>query len=191
VPLVSAATARVVAYLGGRGSFSEEACRRFVPTHNLMPMADFAAVAQAVAQGSADIAVLPVSNTHAGPIAAVHQLLSHPELRVVGEEQLGVRLHLLGLHGADVAGIKRVLSHPAALMQCARYLGEHAWERSVMASTAEAARQVALLGDTTVAAIASSEAAAVHGLALLAEDLQGSGENVTRFAIIERRDQFA
>ena len=191
VSLVSAATARIVAYLGGQGSFSEEACRRFVPAHELMPMADFASVAQAVAQGSADIAVLPVSNTYAGPIVAVHQLLAHPELRVVREQGLGVRLHLVGLPGATVAGIRRVMSHPAALTQCARYLGEREWERSAMVSTAEAARQVTLLNDPTCAAIASSEAAAAHGLKTLAQDLQGEAENVTRFAIVERRDQFA
>lgn len=188
---MSPATARVVAYLGGRGSYSEEACRQFVPTHDLLPMADFASVAQAVCQGSADLALLPVSNTHVGPIAGVHQLLAHPELRVIGEQKLGVRLHLLGLPGAQVDGIRRVLSHAAALTQCARYLGERSWERSVMASTAEAARQVALLGDRTCAAIASSEAARAHGLEVLARDLQGEAENVTRFAIVERRDQFA
>lgn len=188
---MSAATARVVAYLGGHGSFSEEACRRFVPAHDLMPMSDFAAVAKAVAQGTADIAVLPVSNTHVGPITTVRQLLAHPELRVVREQGLGVRLHLVGLPGATVAGIRRVMSHSAALTQCARYLGDRDWERSAMASTAEAARQVALLNDPTCAAVASSEAAVAHGLDVLAEDLQGEAENVTRFAIVERRDQFA
>ena len=49
---------RIVAYLGGRGSFSEEACQRFLPECELMPLPDFEAVAMAVCQGSADVAVL-------------------------------------------------------------------------------------------------------------------------------------
>lgn len=185
------ASARIVAYLGGHGSFSEEACQRFVPAHDLMPMADFASVAQAVCQGSADIAVLPLSNTHVGPISAVHQLLAHPELRVIGEEVLGIRLHLLGLPGADETAITHVYSHPAALKQCANFLDRRPWVRTVVASTAEAAHHVVRTGDPSCAAIASSAAATIHRLDVLAEDLQGSAENITRFAIVERRDQFA
>nr|WP_314446746.1 prephenate dehydratase domain-containing protein [uncultured Sphingomonas sp.] len=185
------AAARIVAYLGGPGSFSEEACRRYVPSHDLMPLADFAAVARAVCQGSADVAVLPVSNSRAGPITAVRHLLAHPELRVVGEEVLGVRLHLLGAAGATIEGIRRVSSHPAALVQCAGFLGPRGWTATRTESTAEAARQVAAAGDPTRAAIASDAAAAIYGLHVLARDLQGEAENVTCFAIVERRDQFA
>lgn len=188
---MTSASARVVAYLGGHGSFSEEACRRFVPAHDLMPLQDFASVAQAVCQGSADLAVLPLSNSRVGPIAVVHQLLSHPELRVVGEEMLGVRLNLLGVPGSIMADVTRVLSHPAALKQCARYLDGKSWVQSAVESTAAAAQQVARAGDRSSAAIASSAAGAIHGLEIMAHDIQGSAENVTRFAIIERRDQFA
>lgn len=188
---MTAATARVVAYLGGNGSFSEEACRRFVPAHQLMPLGDFAAVARAVCQGSADVALLPVSNSRVGLITTVRQLLAHPELRVVGEEVLGVRLHLLGCEGADLSTIREVASHPAALIQCEAYLSGRGWMASPAASTSEAARQLAVSKDPSRAAIASEAAAALHDLQVLARDLQGEAENVTRFAIVERRDQFA
>ncbi|NJC06599.1 prephenate dehydratase [Sphingomonas kaistensis] len=189
--MTAAASARIVAYLGGHGSFSEEACRRFVPAHQLMPLRDFASVARAVCQGSADLALLPVSNSRVGPIATVRQLLAHPELRVVGEEVLGVRLHLLGCSGSTVDAVRRVSSHPAALVQCEAYLGERNWTVAPTTSTSEAARQVAASNDPTHAAIASEAAAVLHGLQLLSRDLQGEAENVTRFAIVERRDQFA
>lgn len=188
---MTAGSARVVAYLGGHGSFSEEACRRFMPAHQLMPLGDFASVARAVAQGSADLALLPVSNSRVGPIATVRQLLTHPELRVVGEEVLGVRLHLLGSKGSKITAITRVSSHPAALIQCEPYLVGRSWTATPTASTAEAARQVALSNDPTRAAIASEAAGAIYGLQVLARDLQGEAENITCFAIVERRDQFA
>ncbi|UUR08360.1 prephenate dehydratase domain-containing protein [Sphingomonas glaciei] len=185
------AAARIVAYLGGNGSFSEEACRRFVPAHQLMPLGDFASVARAVCQGSADLALLPVSNSRVGPIATVRHLLAHPELRVVGEQVLGVRLHLLGCEGADITTIRHVSSHPAALIQCAPYLDGREWIAIPAASTSEAARQLAASNDPSRAAIASEAAAAIYGLRVLARDLQGEAENITRFAIVERRDQFA
>ena len=188
---MSGATFRVVAYLGGHGSFSEEACRRFVPAHDLMPLVDFASVARAVCQGSADIAVLPVSNSIAGPIAEVRRLLAHPELRVVGEEALDVRVHLLAVPGSAIYRITRVLSHRAALIQSERFLAERRWTLTPAKSTAEAARQVAVDADPTQAAIGSDASAGIYGLDVLARDIHGNADNVTRFAIVERRDQFA
>lgn len=188
---MSAAAKKVVAYLGGAGSFSEEACRRVAPAHELMPLGDFETVARAVRQGSADMGLLPVSNSRAGPIDAVRPLLAHPELRVVGEEVLSVRLHLLGVEGASTDTIRQVSSHPAALVQCEGFLRSRPWSRSRTVSTAEAARQVAVAKDPTRAAVGSEAAAVIHGLQILARDLQGEADNVTTFAIVERRDQFA
>lgn len=188
---MNAANERIVAYLGGHGSFSEEACQRFVPAHNLMPLGDFAAVARAVCQGSADLAVLPVFNSLAGPIAAVHHLLAHPELRVVGEERLDIRLHLLGVPGATFENIERVSSHSAALAQCTDFLAEQEWTLLSTESTAEAARQVGAAADPAHGAIGSEAAATIYGLEVLAEKIQNAVDNITRFVIVERRNQFA
>lgn len=182
---------RSVAYLGGRGSFSEEACQRFLPTCELMPMPDFEAVAMAVCQGTADVGVLPIHNSIAGPIDAVRVLLAHPELRTIGEEQLDIRLHLVAAAGTKIGTIRIVASHKAALKQCAAFLATHDFATAEASSTAEAARQVAEGDDPTRAAIASAAAAETYGLTILQRNLQGEGKNVTRFAIVERRDQFA
>lgn len=182
---------RSVAYLGGRGSFSEEACQRFLPTCELMPMPDFEAVAVAVCQGTADVGMLPIHNSIAGPIDAVRVLLAHPELRTIGEEQIDIRLHLLAAAGTPIEAIRMVASHKAALKQCAGFLATHDFSTAEASSTAEAARQVAENGDSSRAAIASDAAAEAYGLTILQRDLQGEGKNITRFAIIERRDQFA
>lgn len=183
--------ARVVAYLGERGSFSEEACQRFLPGCELMPLPDFEAVAMAVCHGSADVAVLPVHNNLAGPIDAVLVLLAHPELRTISEDELEVRLHLLASPGTAIGAIREVASHKAALLQCAPFLAERKLSTVQAPSTAEAARQVANGEHKARAAIASENAAGVHGLTILARDIQGSSASITRFAIVERRDQFA
>ena len=182
---------RVVAYLGGRGSFSEEACRKFLPECELMPLQDFEAVAMAVCQGSADVAVLPVHNSLVGPIEAVLVLLAHPELQTVGEEELQVRLHLLGQNGTQIGAIREVASHRAALDQCADFVAQHNLGTVVTGSTAEAAREVAEAADPTRAAIASEEAAKLYGLSILTRDVQNKAGSITRFSIVERRNQFA
>lgn len=184
-------TLRTAAYLGGQGSFSEEACTKFLPGCVLMPLPDFASVAEAVCQGSADVAVLPIRNSLAGPIAAVLALLAHPELRTIGEEELEVRLHLLASRGTEIGAIREVASHGAALDQCATFLAAHRLAVVEAPSTAEAARQIADGADPARAAIASEIAAGVYGLTILARDIQGDSANVTRFAIVERRNQFA
>lgn len=182
---------RTVAYLGGRGSFSEEACQRFLPACELMPLADFDAVAMAVCQGSADVGVLPIRNSVAGPIDAVRVLLAHPELRTVSEEDIAVRLHLLASNGTCLSAIREVASHRAALSQCKPFLAKHGFAAVDAPSTAEAARSVADASDPSRAAIASEMAADIYGLTIIARDIQGDGESITRFAIVERRDHYA
>ncbi len=181
----------VVACLGGRGSFSEAACLKLLPGHELLPLGDMEAVLRAVREGSADLAVVPVANSHAGSIEEQRRLLTHPELRTIGEEVMEVRQHLLGQPGASVANITRVSSHPAAFAQCEAYLAGQPWVRTEAASTALAAAQVAGTGDPAWAAIGSEVAAEIHGLAILERDLQGEALNETRFVVVERRDSYA
>jgi len=180
-----------VAYLGGRGSFSEEACQRFLPAYELMPLPDFEAVAMAVCQGSADVGVLPIRNSVAGPIDAVRVLLAHPELRTVGEEDIDVRLHLLAPHGSNFSAIREVASHRAALRQCKPFLAQHQLRSVEAPSTAAAAQQVADASDPSCAAIGSEIAADIYGLTVVARDIQGDRASITRFAIVERRDHYA
>jgi chorismate mutase len=181
----------VVACLGGRGSFSEAACLKLLPEHELLPLGNMDAVLRAVREGTADLAVVPVANSHAGSIEEHRRLLHHPELRIIGEQVMEVRQHLLGQPGASLADITRVSSHPAALAQCEAYLAKQPWARREAASTALAAAQVAGTGDPAWAAIGSEAAAEIHGLVILERDLQGEAVNETRFVIVERRDSYA
>ena len=182
---------RTVAYLGGRGSFSEEACQRFLPHCALMPVDDFEAVAMAVCEGSADVGMLPIHNSLVGPIDAVLVLLAHPELRTVGEQELEVRLHLLGGRDTRIGAIREVSSHKAALAQCAAFFQGRKFAAVEAPSTSEAARDVAEANDPTRAALGSDIAAEVYGLTVIQRDVQGDAGSITRFAIVERRDQFA
>ena len=179
----------IVAFQGESGAFSEAAAAELA--HGpiaLLPCATFDAAVRTVVDGHADYAVLPVENAIAGAVhAATDAMLPFASLEIVRELKLPVHLALLAIAGAEVAGIREVLSHEVALRQCTRFLAERPEIRAVEAhDTAGAARLVGIRRDRTVAAIAAPWAAARYGLVVIAEDVQDVRDNWTRFILVRR-----
>ncbi len=174
-----------IAYQGEPGAFSEEAALVFCAGAITLPQPDFDAVAEAVMRGHADYGVLPIENSIAGPITNLNAVLEARGLRVIRELVRGIHQCLLALPGAPLDGVRRVLSHPVALRQCHALLsGLDNVEAVEVHDTAGAARIVAQSGDPALAAIASRAAAARHGLAILAYDIEDHPNNLTRFAVV-------
>lgn len=147
----------------------------------------FADAIEAVDHGRADIAVLPVENTTSGGIAEVYDLLLHSRLSVVGEVKFLVRHCLLGSADSSLAGLKTVYGHPQAVTQCSEFLnGLTDVEVVFFGDTAMSGRRIHELGDPTVAAIASEEAANVFGLQILKTGISNRKENYTRFLVVAR-----
>ena len=108
---------------------------------------------------------------------------------MIGEVVRPIRHFLLGVPGASIAGLRRVLSHPVALAQCTRFLLAHPGIEAVAVhDTAGAAREVAERGDASVAAIAASGAADRYRLDRIAADLHDRHDNQTRFLVLRRAD---
>ncbi len=183
----SARNARRVAYQGAEGSYSALAARKYFAGDDI-ELAGFTSFALALREaelGHAGYAFLPIENTTAGSINETYDLLLHTALAVVGEEIWNVRHCLVGLPGATAAGLRRVISHPQALAQCNRFLASLAdAEMVAFVDTADAVRKVGADGDPAQAAIASEEAARLHGLDVLARDIQDQSENWTRFVVV-------
>ncbi len=175
-----------VAYSGVEGAFADIATRRIFPTARHTGFEDFQAAYRAVEDGRCDCAVPPIENSSAGVVGQVMDLMFHGPLHVNGIYTLPVTQNLLGLKGASIREIRRVISHPQALGQCASYLKKHGYETIGATNTAVAARQVAETGDPTVAAIASAETAELYGLEILDHDINESATNSTRFAVFSR-----
>jgi prephenate dehydratase len=184
-----------VGYLGPPGTFSEEAVARcdLARGGEAVPFPTFPDAYEAALGGELDAALLPIENSIEGSVAPVLDLLVHrPGLLIRRELLLAVKQHLLAPLGTRLEDVRLVLSHPQPLGQCARFLRERVPRASLEAttSTAEAARKVAAAGDVPgVAAIGSRAAAERYGLALLAEEIQDSDENVTRFVLVGRADE--
>jgi prephenate dehydratase len=182
-----------VAYLGPPGTFSEEAVARcdLAGPEAPLPFSSFADAYQALSDGRADAALLPIENSLEGAIGTVLDLLVHrPGPLIRREVLLPVRQHLLARPGTTLAQISRVLSHPQPFGQCAAWLRARLPAAALEAthSTADAARQVAE-GAAGAAAIGSRAAAARYGLDLIAESIQDAEENTTRFVLLCQADE--
>lgn len=178
-------------YLGPRGTFTEEAARRYVAraggTVRLVPYDDIPTLLRAVDRGVLRWAVVPIENSIEGTVAITVDMLVHEITSpIVGEVMLPVRHHLLVPNALDRDHIEVVISHPQALAQCRRWLERELphVRRETAPSTAEAARQVAAGERPNAAAIANAAAAALYGLHIAARDIQDSDDNMTRFVAV-------
>src|SRR5688500_9515133 len=158
-----------VAIQGEIGSFSHEAAIRvFGPDLIAVPCREFRDVGAALETGSADAAVMPVENSLAGSVLPAYDVLAKTSAHVIGGVTRLIRHCVLGVGGARIDTLRRVLSHPVALAQCSRFFQEHPQiEAIAVYDTAGAAKEVARLQDPAVAAIAAGGAASLYALQVL------------------------
>ncbi len=177
-----------IAYSGIEGAFANIAARRIFPGEELVSFGDFRSAYEAVEKGECEYVVLPIENSYAGEVGQVTDLMFQGSLFVNGVYTLNVMQNLLGVKGASLTTVRKVISHPQALEQSSDFLMEHGYSTEEALNTARAAKQVAELGDISVAAIASEETAALYGLEVLAKGINGYQDNSTRFAILSKKE---
>ena len=175
-----------VAYSGVEGAFAHIAAGKIFPESTCLPCRDFQAAYDSVVTGESDVAVLPIENSYAGEVGQTIDCIFDGDLSINGIYELKVRQHLLGVPGAALADIRRVTSHPQALAQCHSYIERKGLETEEASNTAAAAKMVAQRKDASLAAIASAETADIYGLDVIDADINKSGENTTRFAVLSR-----
>jgi chorismate mutase/prephenate dehydratase len=175
-----------VVYQGVEGSYSHlTAQRRYAGTAEgvlLEGCETFHAAAQAVREGTADVALLPIENSTAGSINETYDQLAEGGLTITAEEVSRIEHCLVGLPGVRVEDLRIVMSHPQALRQCEDFFRTAPWLKPREEfDTAGSARKVREMGDRTVAAIASEAAGRMFGLEVLRRDIQSQAANSTRF----------
>jgi prephenate dehydratase len=175
---------KIIAFQGELGAYSDLSCRTVFPNMQTLPCKSFDDAFQAVDDGDADLAMIPVDNTIAGRVADVHRLIPKHELFIIGENFLPVHHNLLGVKGAKIEDIRHVHSHIHALPQCRKIIKELNLQTHVGADTASAAGEIARKNDKTHAAIASSLAAEIYGLEIIKSGIEDTTNNVTRFLIL-------
>jgi prephenate dehydratase len=176
--------ARAVAFQGAPGANSHVAVAQAFPDGLPLPCFDFADAIDAVKEGRADCAVIPIENSLHGRVADMHFLLPESGLVITGEHFLPIRHALMGT--GTLADVAEATSHPQALGQCRHWLRAHGIRPAAYPDTAGAAALVAERGDPAVAALAPPGAAALYGLELLATDIADADHNTTRFVTLAR-----
>ncbi|MCP3978574.1 MAG: 3-deoxy-7-phosphoheptulonate synthase [bacterium] len=177
-----------VAFQGIEGAYSQLAAETFfreeVDRLAYVGFTTFAEVVQAVEQGQADYAMLPIENTTSGGINEVYDLLLHTRLAIVGEEKYRVKHCLAASEAVPLNRVRTIFSHPQAVAQCSEFLRKQAdCKIEYYHDTAMAAAKIHQDGDPTQAAIASEEAARRYDLHVLERDLANQSENFTRFLV--------
>lgn len=180
-----------VAYLGPRGTFSEEAAlKRFGSVVTTLACSSIDDVFRKVEAGAAGYGVVPVENSTEGAVGRSLDLLLQTPLKVCGEIKLPIHQLLLARHG-DLARINKIYSHPQSFSQCHEWLNANlphlsGEARINAASNADAARLAA--GDETAAAVAGRKAGEVFGLTICAENIEDEPNNTTRFLVIAAQE---
>lgn len=175
-----------VAYSGVEGAFAHIAAGRIFPDSTRVSCRDFKSAYDAVVKGNCDAAVLPIENSFAGEVGQTIDLIFSGNLYINGIYELEIHQNLLGIPGAALKDIRKVTSHPQALSQCHDYIKHKGFDAEEASNTAVAAKTVAERQDKTLGAIASVETAEIYGLKVLEANINKSGENTTRFAVLSK-----
>ena len=175
-----------VVYQGVPGAYSHQAMLNYFGKDiNNFNVVTFKEAMEAIRDGQADYAVLPIENSTAGIVNDVYDLLVEFDNYIVDQTDVIVRHALLGTMDSSMEDIKVVYSHPQGLMQCHEFLEEHKeWQHIAQANTAGSAKKVLEENDKSQAAIASTIAAEIYGLKELKENINNNNENTTRFIIV-------
>ncbi len=172
----------ITAFQGEAGAFSEEVIQRYLDSSRTLPCEWFDAVFEAVTSGKADAGLIPIENSLAGSIHQNYDLLLQHQLWITGEYFMRISHCLIGLPGAKKSEIRRVISHPQALGQCAGYVHKMPGVKAEsVLDTAGSVKMLKAQGDSKTAAIASRRAAELYGMEVLEEAIEDNPENYTRF----------
>lgn len=175
-----------VAYSGVEGAFAHIAAGRIFPDSNRVSYRDFKSAYDSVVRGESDVAVIPIENSYAGEVGQTIDLIFSGSLYINGIYELEIHQNLLGLPDATIDDIKKVTSHPQALSQCHDYIKLRGFDTEESNNTAVAAKAVVNKNDKTLGAIASVETAEIYGLKVIEANINKSGENTTRFAVLSK-----
>lgn len=176
----------IIGFQGTQGAFSHIASERVFPDYQKKNYASFEEVFQAVDEEEIAFGVIPFENSYTGEVGEILDLLMGYQVYINGVYDLHISQNLLGVKGAVLSDVKQVYSKDQAFYQSKKYLDGRGYELIPYPNTAMAAAYVAKENDKTKAAIAAKENAELYGLEILAEDINTSNDNTTRFIIISK-----
>ena len=180
-----------IAIQGVKGCFHEQAARQFYADHGhvvpeIVECLTFNGLYQALDMDKADAAVMAIENTVSGGLLPNFELLRKYDHKIKGEVFLRIQQNLMALPGQTIEDIKEVRTHYMAINQTREFFKDYPWIRLVESEdTAKSAADVAQNGLMGVGAVASTLAAELYGLEILAESIETYKQNFTRFLVFD------
>lgn len=178
---------------GFAGAFHEIAARLCFEGRpiDIVPCLTFEELVEKLEAGEEmDAALMAIENSLAGSLMANYKLLDQANLMAVGEVYLRVKQNLMVLPGVKIEDLTEVHSHPVAIEQCLDFFRQYPHIQLIRTEdTALSARNIREKGLTTVGAIASTLAAELYQMEMLAEGIETNKKNYTRFLVLQRADQ--
>lgn len=181
-----------VAHLGPPGTYAEAAALAYVNQQGgetgqqalLRPYPSIAQTLRALAQGLVDLAVVPVENSVEGSVSMTLDTLWQLDTLQIQYALVLPIEHAFISCTESLATIRTVYSHPQALAQCQGWLEQFlpSVERVPTNATTEALQH--LDQDNTAGAIASSSAAQIYNLPVLACPINDYPDNYTSFWVL-------
>ncbi len=175
---------KTIAFQGELGAYSHEACISARPNCKALPCKTFEEVISAVNNSVADLAMLPVENTTYGRVADIHRLLPGSGLHIIDEVFTRVKINLLGLPGEQLEDIKKAEAHLVLLPQASAFLEKHNIRGTSAVDSAGAAAALKESKIKGVGVLASKLAAEIYNLQVIAENIENSDHNTTRFLLM-------
>lgn len=179
-----------VAFLGPRGSYSEQAAYSYKPSASLVPYNSFRSIAEAVANNEIAEGILAIENSLTGSIVEnLEVLVEFEDLKIRGEVVIPIHHSLIVKEGTETEQIQIVFSHPQALSQCKSFISKNLPNASLIASLSTSASVTDMIKSNIIAAsIANHSAASQEGIQILKSNIEDFPNNATRFIVISDSD---
>jgi len=150
----------------------------------------FHELAEKLASKETDQAVMAIENSIAGSILPNFTLIDEYNLRVIGEHYTPVNMNLMAIKGQEIKDVKKVFSHPMALLQCKEFFKKYPHVKLIEdADTAAAAKRISEGNLKNIGAVASAAAAEMYKLEILAKEIHTIKSNTTRFLVLGTEKQ--
>lgn len=179
-----------VAIQGVKGSFHHIVSQNYFSEDTyILECLSFDRAVESLINEETDAVVMAIENSIAGSIIPNYALIDNENLHIVGEQYLDIQHNLMALPNQSLSDIKEVYSHPMALLQCKEFFKKHPHIKLVEdKDTAEVAERIQKHQLKGIAAIASTLAAELFQLEILAPSIQTIKHNETRFVIVKREN---
>jgi prephenate dehydratase len=156
----------------------------------IVPCSTFDLTINTLKAGEVDFAIMAIENARSGSILYNYTLIRESGMKILGEHNLRIKQNMMALHGQQITDIKEIRSHPIAIAQCMTFLNQFPGIMLIESDdTAGSARQISENQLKGVATIASTNAAEIYKLEILASGIETYKHNYTRFLVIGSEDK--